>query len=242
MFRNRFFAFAVVTAFPAGLLAQLKSPVPVSAPTASSVIKSIPVSGFTGLQGTTVTPASVNSICCGIARATGGGGPSVTIHFGDGSVHVPALQTGLGIAHDVPHSVTVALNGADIFGVQCDAKGSLKVSPNFVALGGSSAGFKWELRDAGKVTGAGRSVGSIAIDNGGQSADAMSFGITDHGVMTFYHGTHTLVIIPDATDIGSKTGGYLRFEDLGLRAGGVSEFTILSPSLVSDLQPPGSRQ
>jgi len=244
---TRILAFAVVTAFPAGLFAQIKPTVAISVPTATPVIKSVTLADVAGLPGTGVSgTTSIGSppyICgCIVAKGTA---PAMTVHFGDGSVHAPAMQAGFSLSHDVPHSLTIALNGADIFGLLCNGKGSLRASPNFAGLGASSDKYRWELRESGKVvkTGYGSGGGEgIIIDDGSHTAGEMQFGITDHGVITLYHGTHMLVITPEATDIGAKTGGSLQFKDLGVRAGGVTEFTVISPALVSGVQPPGSRQ
>ena len=245
MISSRFVALAVVAAFPFSLLAQVRPVYPVYAPPPSLVIKSVKVSDVTAAPGTVITGTTGigGMICCIMAKTTSGSSPSMVVHFGDGSVHSPALQTGLRIQHDVAHSLTIMLNGTDIFSVQCDGKGSLKASADFAALGASSGGYKWELSENGKAVTSGHGSGGgegIVIDMGHDVSD-MQFGITDRGVMTLYHGSHTLVITPDATNIGAKTGGYLRFQDLGVRAGGVSEFSLVSPALVSSVQPPGSR-
>jgi hypothetical protein len=250
MFRSRFFAAAVVAAFPASLFAQLKPAVSISVPTASSLIKSLSIGDITGSPGTTVssTTSFAGDSCmpsqCVIARAATGGAASVKMHFGDGSVHVPALQTWISLSHEVAHSLTLSLNGSEFLGLLCNGKGELKASPRFTALGGSTGGYKWELRESGKFVKGGHSSGDdagIIIDDGSHAVGAMLFGITDRGSITLVHGVHTLLLTPDASDIGSKTGGYLRFEDLGLRTGGVSELAINSPAIVSSVQPPVSR-
>jgi hypothetical protein len=218
-------------------------------PTASATIKSITLADVKGLNGTMMSQQSsfAGDSCgptqCIVAQATGGGGPSLQVHFGDGSVHAPVLQTGLMIAHGTPHSVIVSLNGSDIFSMQCDAHGALKATPMFGALGASTPSYKWELTENGKTVKAGVSKGDagIIIDDGSHTMGAMAFAISDRGVITLMHGAQTITFMPDAKDIGAKTGGYLRFDDLGLRGAGVSEIAVVNASLRSGLQPPGIR-
>ncbi|HZI99099.1 MAG TPA: hypothetical protein VFD22_00465, partial [Gemmatimonadaceae bacterium] len=143
----------------------------------------------------------------------------------------------------VPHSLTVSLNGSDLLGLLCNGKGTLTATPKFTAIGATNSGFSWQLLDGGKVLKSGHGSGGgegIVIDMGGHVAGVMQIAVSDHGVISIEHGTQKLVIASDTKDaIGAKTGGYLKFEDLGLRVGGTAEFAILNTVLKSGVQPPG---
>jgi hypothetical protein len=205
---------------------------------ASTKIVALPdfstTSGTALLQAATYLGSSCGGAGCVVAKASSGANLAVAIHLGGAKLPASELRTGLLISHDVAHSLDVALNGVDILSLQCNGVHSLTVIPRFSGLGAQTSAFTWELLDGGKVikAGSGTAAGDgITIDLM-SSGGAMQLVVSNTGVMSIEHGTQRLVLTPDAkSGIGAKTGGAVRFEDLGLRVAGPQEFAVMNTVL-----------
>ena len=238
-------AFAVVAVLPALASAQIKAPTGISVPTATATVKLLTGSDIAPTTGTSIAPsASYLGITCGtqpclVARAAAGAQPAVSMKLAAAGVDATEFRTGVIFAHDVPHSLTLSLNGADIFGLLCN--GFIEATPRYGALGAAN-GFSWQVFDGSKLVKSGHSNGE-AVNFGAvpmAMGSPMQIAISSKGAFEVVHGTiRILIAADDKAAIGAKTGGYLRFEDLGLRGGGVSEFAVVAPSLKFGVQPPG---
>jgi len=221
-------------AFPAALSAQLKTSSPVMG---ALVKKSIPLANITAATGSiSVVPAYQGITCssgCIVAKSGSDGQPGVSVHFADGSVRVEEVRTAVVISHDKPHSLAVTLNGKEIVGMQCDAHGTLVAAPRFQTLGASGTGFKWAIFQGSKMLTSSHSAGEPVKWNGdGHTMGPMQVAVFSDATVEITHGDSRLVMTSDdGAAIESRSGGSLRFEDLGLRVAGASEFGITSAQI-----------
>lgn len=229
---------ALLSSAPVVANAQLQLPTSVSTPTAITA-KPIVAGDIRALTGTTTSSATtfLGASCgkaCIVATAASGGNPAITLHPKSPD-KAKEFHTGLIISHDVKHSVDVSLSGSSIVGLLCN--GFLVVAPHFMEFGAKSAGFSWAIFDGDKLVNSGHSSGdAVKHGTGGGEGHTMTMpmelSISDHGVIEILHMGQRLVITPDdKSGIGAKTGGYLKFDDLGLRVAGPSSFGLVEPTL-----------
>lgn len=201
-------------------------------------IKSIPASKIVATSGTTITTAAsyMGIQCtgqCVVAKSSSGAKSGVSVKFGDASVKVEEVRTAVAVSHETPHALGLTISGSEILGIQCNAHAGLKASPNFRILGASNTGFKWAIFQGSKMVKSGHSNGEAAeLPADDHVAGPMQLAVFSDGTLEITHGGLRLVMSSDdGKTIEAKSGGYLRFEDLGLYVAGVSEFGVTSAQI-----------
>lgn len=225
---------AIALLTPVVMFAQVRPTSPVSVPGAL-VKKTLPSANITAIAGTAVMPvSSYKGVQCAdkCIVATGGidGKSGVSVHFADGSVHVEEVRTALVVSHDKPHSLTLSLDRSEILGMQCNERGDMKASPNFRPLGATSTGYKWVVFQGAKMLKTGHSNGEAVEWNGdGHNAGSMQLAVFSDVTIEISHGDTRLVMTSDdGPSIEARTGGTLKFNELGIQVAGVPEFAVTS--------------
>jgi hypothetical protein len=225
---------AIAALTPAVMFSQT---MPVSPVPGALVKKTLPTTSISGATGTRVSSATTYmGATCGTSClvATGvGGGPGLNVHFGDGSVKVEEVRTALVVPHEKAHSLRLLLDRSEILGVQCDAHGSLRATPDFQPLGATSKGYKWAIFRGSTMLKSGHSDGgTFNWDGDGHTAGAMQLAVFSDVTLEISHGTDRLVMTSDdGSAIETRTGGSLRFNDLGIKLSGVSDFALTSAQI-----------
>jgi len=233
---------AVAAAFvPLTLCAQTKPTITSTTTVNLSLLKPVMQAEMTALSGTTLSsaPTYFNVGCsagaCTVAKGTATA-TGVTMPLGGSKVAATQVRASLLTPHGIDHTLFVSLNGAEILNAICSAAMELKLAPNFKSVGALNNGFTWELYEGGKLVKSGKSAGeALALNMGGQvnMASQYDFTVYNHGVIEILHGANQRIVLTplDQANIGAKTGGSLRFEDLGLRVAGIDQFAIVAAGL-----------
>jgi hypothetical protein len=185
---------------PAFAHAQIR---PTSAIAGALAIKAIPRANIVAATGTVISSVSAyNGVQCAegciVAKSGAGGKPALSLKFGDGSVRVEEVRTGVVISHDVSHSLRVTANGSELAGLLCNGHGAMVATPNFKALGATSSGFKWAIFDGAKMVSSSHSNGEAVKWNGdGHSAAPMQLAVFSDATIEITHGSIRLVMTSD---------------------------------------------
>lgn len=228
-------ALAIGALAPALLSAQVRPTAPVIG---ALVKKSIPRANITAVSGSSIStvPTYDGIQCpegCIVARGGSGGNSSLSVRFADGSVRVEEVRAGLVLSHDKPHAIKVSMDDWELAGIQCNAKGGLKATPNFRGLGATNTGFKWAIFEGAKMLKSGHSNGEPVEWNGdGHSKGPMQLAVFSDATVEIGHDGARLVMTSDDSEaIQARTGGSLRFSNLGIAVSGPSEFALTSAQL-----------
>jgi len=229
-------AVAVVLA-PTMLGAQLRPTVSTTTSINLSALKPVISTDLIAAAGTTLAtvPTYFGTTCptggCTTIKTAAGSTAGVSLKL---SSDKPASSVGATLLapHGIDHDLGVTINGTQILDAICNNMMELILTPNFKAFGSSTSAFTWQFYDGGKLVSSGTSAGAaLKLNVGGQisKANMYNFEVSNRGTITINHGAQKIVMIPeDASGIGAKTGGYLKFEDLGLRMAGLDQFALVS--------------
>jgi hypothetical protein len=229
---------AISLIVPALLGAQIK-PTVTSTTTNLALLKPVLRTDMLALSGSSLSTVTTyfDKGCdtggCTVVKATTA--PGVSIPLGGSSVPATQLRATLLTPHGIDHTLYVVVNGSEILNALCNSAMELKLLPNFKAMGATTNAFSWQVFEGGKLTKNGQSIGdAFTLNLGGpvSMANLYDFTVTSHGTIEILHGTLRIVLTPqNSSGIGAKTGGSLKFEDLGLRVAGVDQFAIVSAGL-----------
>lgn len=222
---------------PMILGAQLKPTISTTTSINLSALKPVVSTDLVAAAGTTLAtvPAYFGNTCptggCTTVRTSSGSTAAVSLKL---SGDKPASSVGATLLapHGIDHDLGVTINGMQILDAICNNMMELILTPNFKSFGSSTSAFTWQFYDGGKLVSSGKSAGeALKLNVGGQvsQANMYTFDVSSHGVITIDHGAQKIIMTPqDMTGIGAKTGGYLKFEDLGLRMAGLDQFALVS--------------
>lgn len=225
------------TACPLLAQAQVKGSVAVPSVTTSAP-RFISASDISAVGGSTLSLVTTyggfacGSAGCTVAKGTGDGKAAMSLHLGGAKDRVSEVRVGILLPHGQSHTLQVSLNGIDLAEFLCDA--TFRTTPSFSSLGASGKGFNWEIYEGAKLLRSGHSAGKgVSLSaKGDMKSVPMELAISESGVIEVVHGGSRIVLTSDQkAAVLVKSGGYLKFENLGLRVAGPGEFAVTSTKL-----------